>query len=129
MPSKAYSTVIPFKVVQAVQQGTLFPIQEFIDHLRHRLRAVWGDVEGVHPRETYSNLAIYQSLFAVPFDHNVRAPDRLPRHMHLNLSQRKEKKRKKRKVYADHRPCAIRKGLLISKLARASPEVPQNNTS
>eukprot|EP00983_Pelagomonas_calceolata_P023196 730542-Pelagomonas_calceolata.AAC.1 len=50
------------------------PIQEFTDDLRHRLRAVWRDVEGVNPRDTYSKLATCQSLFAVPFDHNVRAP-------------------------------------------------------
>eukprot|EP00983_Pelagomonas_calceolata_P059907 1146135-Pelagomonas_calceolata.AAC.5 len=29
---------------------------------------------------------------------------------------------KKRKVYAGHRPCALRKGPLTSKLARAPPE-------
>eukprot|EP00983_Pelagomonas_calceolata_P006689 219502-Pelagomonas_calceolata.AAC.1 len=74
--------------VQAVWQGAPIPIQEFIDDLRHRLQAVWRDVERVSPRETYSKLAIaiHQSLFAVPFDHNVRAPSRLPRHMHLDLS-------------------------------------------
>eukprot|EP00983_Pelagomonas_calceolata_P024880 782700-Pelagomonas_calceolata.AAC.1 len=59
---------------QAVQQGTPIPTQEFIDDLRHRLRAVWRDVEGVTPRDTYNKLATYQSHFAVPFDHNVRAP-------------------------------------------------------
>eukprot|EP00983_Pelagomonas_calceolata_P012135 388846-Pelagomonas_calceolata.AAC.1 len=32
--------------VQAVRQGTLIPTQEFADDLRHRLRAVWRDVEG-----------------------------------------------------------------------------------
>eukprot|EP00983_Pelagomonas_calceolata_P079757 1154843-Pelagomonas_calceolata.AAC.1 len=32
---------------------------------------------------------------------------------------------KKREVYAGHRPRALRKGPLTSKLARASPEVPQ----
>eukprot|EP00983_Pelagomonas_calceolata_P009363 303335-Pelagomonas_calceolata.AAC.1 len=31
---------------QAVRQGTLIPIHEFTDDLRHRLRAVWRDVEG-----------------------------------------------------------------------------------
>eukprot|EP00983_Pelagomonas_calceolata_P057610 1145147-Pelagomonas_calceolata.AAC.2 len=36
---------------------------------------------------------------------------------------------KKRKVYAGHRPRALRKGPLTSKLARASPAVPQNYTS
>eukprot|EP00983_Pelagomonas_calceolata_P072446 1151717-Pelagomonas_calceolata.AAC.5 len=55
--------------------------------LKHRLRAVWRDVKGVNPRDTYCKLATYQSLFAVPFDHNVRALVRLPRHMHLDLSQ------------------------------------------
>jgi hypothetical protein len=73
--------------VEAVRQGTPISIQEFTADLRHRLRAVWRDVEGVNPRETYSKLATYQTLFAVPFDHNVRAPARLPRHMHLDLSQ------------------------------------------
>eukprot|EP00983_Pelagomonas_calceolata_P046603 1140262-Pelagomonas_calceolata.AAC.3 len=32
-------------------------------------------------------MAAYQSLLAVPFDHNVHAPARSPRHMHLDLSQ------------------------------------------
>eukprot|EP00983_Pelagomonas_calceolata_P133392 1161961-Pelagomonas_calceolata.AAC.1 len=32
--------------VQALRQGTPIPIQEFTDDLRHRLRAVWRDVEG-----------------------------------------------------------------------------------
>eukprot|EP00983_Pelagomonas_calceolata_P058044 1145339-Pelagomonas_calceolata.AAC.4 len=36
---------------------------------------------------------------------------------------------KKRRVYAGHRPLALRKSLLASKLARASPEVPQNYTA
>eukprot|EP00983_Pelagomonas_calceolata_P007980 260452-Pelagomonas_calceolata.AAC.1 len=31
---------------QAVRQGTPIPIQKFTDDLRHRLRAVWRDVEG-----------------------------------------------------------------------------------
>eukprot|EP00983_Pelagomonas_calceolata_P060009 1146187-Pelagomonas_calceolata.AAC.1 len=35
----------------------------------------------------------------------------------------------KRKVYAGHGPRASRKGPLTSKLARASPEVPQIHTS
>eukprot|EP00983_Pelagomonas_calceolata_P037420 1136319-Pelagomonas_calceolata.AAC.6 len=34
--------------------------------------------------------------------------------------------RKKREVYAGHRPRALRKGPLTSKLARASPEDPEN---
>eukprot|EP00983_Pelagomonas_calceolata_P069006 1150187-Pelagomonas_calceolata.AAC.1 len=53
--------------VQAVPQGTPIPIQEFTDDLRHRLRTVWRDIEGVNPRDTYSKLATYQSLF----DHNL----------------------------------------------------------
>eukprot|EP00983_Pelagomonas_calceolata_P027861 874147-Pelagomonas_calceolata.AAC.1 len=34
--------------LQAVRQGTPIPLQEFTqaDDLRHRLRAVWRDVEG-----------------------------------------------------------------------------------
>eukprot|EP00983_Pelagomonas_calceolata_P049586 1141577-Pelagomonas_calceolata.AAC.3 len=36
---------------------------------------------------------------------------------------------KERKVYAGHRPRALRKGPLTSKLARAPPEAPQNYTS
>eukprot|EP00983_Pelagomonas_calceolata_P037688 1136469-Pelagomonas_calceolata.AAC.1 len=43
--------------VQAVRQGTPFPIQEFTDDLRHRFWAVWRDVEGVNPRDTYNKLA------------------------------------------------------------------------
>eukprot|EP00983_Pelagomonas_calceolata_P009870 319553-Pelagomonas_calceolata.AAC.1 len=31
---------------QALRQGTPIPTQEFTDDLRHRLRAVWRDVEG-----------------------------------------------------------------------------------
>eukprot|EP00983_Pelagomonas_calceolata_P002464 82507-Pelagomonas_calceolata.AAC.1 len=36
---------------------------------------------------------------------------------------------KKRYVYAGHSPRALRKGLLTNKLARASPEVPQDYTT
>eukprot|EP00983_Pelagomonas_calceolata_P008103 263201-Pelagomonas_calceolata.AAC.1 len=60
--------------VQAGRQASPIPIQGFTDDLRHRLRAVWRDVEEVSPRDTYNKLATYQSLVAVPFDHNVRAP-------------------------------------------------------
>eukprot|EP00983_Pelagomonas_calceolata_P122916 1160951-Pelagomonas_calceolata.AAC.1 len=60
--------------VQAARQGTPDPNQEFTDDLRHRLRIVWRDVEGVNTRETCSKLATYQFIFMVPFDHNVRAP-------------------------------------------------------
>eukprot|EP00983_Pelagomonas_calceolata_P016323 515804-Pelagomonas_calceolata.AAC.1 len=35
-----------YSFVQVVWQGTHNPIQEFTDDLRHRLRAVWRDVEG-----------------------------------------------------------------------------------
>jgi hypothetical protein len=59
--------------VQAVRQGTCNSIQEFTDDLRNILQTVWRNVEGLNPQEdTYSKLAIYQSLFAVPFDLNVR---------------------------------------------------------
>eukprot|EP00983_Pelagomonas_calceolata_P111933 1159832-Pelagomonas_calceolata.AAC.17 len=37
--------------------------------------------------------------------------------------------KRKRKVYAGLGPRALRKGPLTSKLARASPKVPQNYTS
>ena len=53
--------------VQAVRQGTS---TQFTDDLRHRLRTVWRDVEGLNPQDTNSKLATYQSLFAVPFDLN-----------------------------------------------------------
>eukprot|EP00983_Pelagomonas_calceolata_P033256 1041359-Pelagomonas_calceolata.AAC.1 len=38
---------------QAVRRGSPIQIQEFTDDLRHRLRALWRDVEGVNPRDTY----------------------------------------------------------------------------
>eukprot|EP00983_Pelagomonas_calceolata_P126774 1161340-Pelagomonas_calceolata.AAC.1 len=57
--------------VQAVRQGTPTPNQEITDDLRHRLRVVWRDVEGVNPWDTSSKLATYQPLFVVPFDHHV----------------------------------------------------------
>jgi hypothetical protein len=50
--------------VQAVRQGTS---TQFTDDLRHRLRTVWRDVEGLNPQDTDSKLATYQPLFAVPF--------------------------------------------------------------
>ena len=71
--------------MQAVRQGTSISIQDFTDDLRHRLQTVWRDVEGFNPQDTYSKLATYQSLFAVPFNLNVRVC--LPRHLHLDLSQ------------------------------------------
>jgi hypothetical protein len=60
--------------VQALRHGTSIPAQEFTDDLRHRLRTVWRDVEGLNPQleDTNSKLATYQTLFAVPFDLNVR---------------------------------------------------------
>eukprot|EP00983_Pelagomonas_calceolata_P019861 627056-Pelagomonas_calceolata.AAC.1 len=51
---------------------------------------VAGSVEkrcGSESAGHFCKLANCQSLLAVPLDHNVRAPDRLPRHMHLDLSQ------------------------------------------
>ena len=51
-------------------------------------RCAEQDVEELNLQDTNSKLAIYQSLFAVSFDLNVRAPLHLPRHLHLNLSQR-----------------------------------------
>jgi hypothetical protein len=51
------------------------------------LRTVWRDVEGFNPQDKNSKLATYQPFFAMPFDLNVRSPLRLPRHLHLNLSQ------------------------------------------
>eukprot|EP00983_Pelagomonas_calceolata_P035839 1121591-Pelagomonas_calceolata.AAC.1 len=84
--------------VQALRQGAPIPLQEFTDDLRHRLRAVWKDVdstpsEGVNPRGTYCKLATYQSLLAVPFGHNVHALAHLPWHMHLDLSPHVMRKR------------------------------------
>ena len=88
---KRYTLLPAFKGCGAViylckQCGRVLPFL-FNDDLRHRLRKVWRDVEGFNPQDTYSKLAAYQSLVAVPFDLNVRAPVRLPRHLHLNLSQ------------------------------------------
>jgi hypothetical protein len=68
-----------------IHNGHFF--QEFTDLLRHRLRTVWRVIEGLNPQDTNSNLAMYQYLFAVPFDFNVRAPLCLPRHLHLDLFQ------------------------------------------
>ena len=62
----------------ACSESTAISIQEFADDLRHRLRTVWRDVEVLNPKNTNSKLTTYQYLFAVPFDHNVRAPLRLP---------------------------------------------------
>ena len=62
---------------QAVRQVTSISVQEFTDDLRHRLRTVWRDVKELNPQDTNSKfnakLPTYQSLFAVPFDLNVRA--------------------------------------------------------
>eukprot|EP00983_Pelagomonas_calceolata_P058465 1145497-Pelagomonas_calceolata.AAC.4 len=69
----------------------------------------------------------YQALFAVPFDHNVHKPIRLPGYLHLDLSQHVMQnisrfRKRKRKVYASQdQLCALWKGSLTSKLARASP--------
>eukprot|EP00983_Pelagomonas_calceolata_P056369 1144562-Pelagomonas_calceolata.AAC.3 len=68
-------------------QGTLISMQNFTDDLRHRLRGVWRDIEGVDPQETNNEMATYQALFALPFDHNVHKPIWLPRHLHLDLPQ------------------------------------------
>jgi len=38
------------------------------------------------PQDTSSKFA-YKSLFAMPTDHTVRAPLRLPKHMHMDMSQ------------------------------------------
>ena len=61
--------------VQAVRQVLPFLFQSSLE-LRHRLRAVWRDVEGFNPQDTNSKLATRQSFFAVPFDLNVHAPIR-----------------------------------------------------
>ena len=54
--------------------------------LQHnKLQTMWRDVEGFNLQGTNSKLANFQSLFAVPSGHNVRAPP-LPRHMLLDLS-------------------------------------------
>ena len=73
--------------VEAVRQGTSISMQKFTDDLRHSLRTVWRDVEGFNPQDKNSKLATYQPFFAMPFYLNVRSPLRLPRHLHLNLSQ------------------------------------------
>ena len=67
-------------------KGISISIQKFTDDLRHRLRTVWRDIKGLNPQDTNSKLATYQSLFAVPFDLNVRVPFCLPRHLQLDLS-------------------------------------------
>jgi hypothetical protein len=48
--------------MQAVWQGTSISIQEFTGDLRHRLRTVWRDVEGLNPQDTNSELATYHSF-------------------------------------------------------------------
>eukprot|EP00983_Pelagomonas_calceolata_P041535 1138117-Pelagomonas_calceolata.AAC.2 len=73
--------------VVAKKQGTPVSMQDFTDDLRHRLRDVWRDVEGVDPRETNDKLATYQALFALPSNHNMRKPIQLPRRLHLDLPQ------------------------------------------
>jgi len=73
--------------VTATKQGTPIFLQHFIDDLRHRLRGVWRGVEGRDPWETNYKVAMQQALFALPFDHNVRTPIRLPGYLHLDSSQ------------------------------------------
>ena len=74
--------------VQAVRQSVPISIQDFTDDLKHRLRGVWKDVEGVDRQGSSSKLATNHALFAVPFDTSARASARLPRHLFLDLSQR-----------------------------------------
>eukprot|EP00983_Pelagomonas_calceolata_P052181 1142726-Pelagomonas_calceolata.AAC.1 len=70
-----------------MKQGTAIFLQDFTDDLRHRLRGVWREVEGVDPREANNKVATYQALIALPFDHNVHKPIQLPGYLHLDLSQ------------------------------------------
>eukprot|EP00983_Pelagomonas_calceolata_P038903 1136971-Pelagomonas_calceolata.AAC.6 len=49
-------------------KDSLMTLQDFADDLRHRLRGVWRDVEGVDLREIKNNLATYQALFALSLD-------------------------------------------------------------
>ena len=64
--------------VQAVRQSVPILLQNFTD-LKHRLRGVWRDVEGVDLQGSSNKLATYHALFAVPFDTTARASARLPR--------------------------------------------------
>eukprot|EP00983_Pelagomonas_calceolata_P118675 1160530-Pelagomonas_calceolata.AAC.1 len=73
--------------VTAMKQGTPISLKGFTDDLSHRLHGVQRDVEGVDTQETNNKLATYQALFALPFDHNVCNPIRLPGYLYLNLSQ------------------------------------------
>ena len=62
-------------------------IPDFTDNLKHRLRGVWRDVEGVDLQGSRNKLAAYHALFAVPFDTTARTSACLPRHLFLDLSQ------------------------------------------
>eukprot|EP00983_Pelagomonas_calceolata_P048692 1141167-Pelagomonas_calceolata.AAC.4 len=70
-----------------MKQGTPISMHNFTDDMRHSLCDVWRDVEGFDPQEASNKLATCQALFALPFDHNVCKPIRLPRHLHLDLPQ------------------------------------------
>lgn len=72
------------------KQGTPIFMHDFTDDLRHKLQGVWRDVEGVNLWGTSNKLATCQALFAFPFDHHVRTPVQLPRHLHLILPQHVE---------------------------------------
>jgi hypothetical protein len=50
--------------VQAVRQSVPISIQEFTNGLKHRLRGVWRDVEGVGPQGSSNKLETYHALFA-----------------------------------------------------------------
>eukprot|EP00983_Pelagomonas_calceolata_P010088 327896-Pelagomonas_calceolata.AAC.2 len=64
----------------------LIRIQGFTDDLRLRLRDVWNTAATNAASVPQSSVSLYQSYFGVPFDSNLRAPVRNPRHMSLNLS-------------------------------------------
>eukprot|EP00983_Pelagomonas_calceolata_P047660 1140746-Pelagomonas_calceolata.AAC.3 len=73
--------------VTAIKQVMPVSLQDVIDDSSHRLRGAWRAVEGVDPRTTNNRLATYHTFFALPFDHNVRKPIRLPGYLHLELPQ------------------------------------------
>jgi hypothetical protein len=66
--------VVIYLCKQPMRQGTSLIIQEITDDLRHRLRTVWRDAEGLNPQDTISKLATFRSTsFCSAFLHNVFA--------------------------------------------------------
>eukprot|EP00983_Pelagomonas_calceolata_P058381 1145463-Pelagomonas_calceolata.AAC.2 len=110
------------------QAHLIFTFEEALAQNHHHPNLHKASLSKASPTQSTISLPLPQTVAPLPC-HRKRLSSKPSRIIPRTKLRTWIKRKKKKEAYAGHRLHASRKGSLTSKLARASPEVPQNYTS